>query len=183
MLDEKIREEVLKKWASNRMQIPRIKGVHLNICVGESGDPLSRAVKVLQMLTGQKPSIRIAKRTIRGFGIHKGEKIACLVTVRGEKAFKVLDRLANAVGRKISESSFDREGNFGFGIKEHIDIPGVKYDPEIGIIGMNVYVSLEKPGYRVKKRRVKKSKIGKNQKLTREEAMIYAIEKLGLVLE
>ncbi|HDN01701.1 MAG TPA: 50S ribosomal protein L5, partial [Candidatus Bathyarchaeota archaeon] len=75
--------------------------------------------------------------------------------------------------------SFDKNGNFGFGIEEHIDIPGMKYDPEIGIYGMNVYVTLERPGYRVKRRRIKKHKIGPKHRITRDEAIIFAEEVLG----
>nr|AOZ56136.1 ribosomal protein L5 [uncultured korarchaeote] len=173
------RDEVIKDWKNNPMRKPRIASVCLNICVGTSGEPLEKAVRILETLTGQKPSRRKAKRTIRSFGIHKGEAIACIVTVRGKKAYEILDRVSQAVNKEIRKSSFDKNGNFGFGIEEHIDIPGMKYDPDIGIYGMNVYVTLERPGYRVKKRRIKRHKIGSKHRITREEAIIFAEEILG----
>ena len=177
------KDKVLKNWNTNPLRKPRISSVILNICVGTSGEPLEKASKILEALTGQKPSLRKAKRTIRSFGIHKGEPIACMVTVRGKKAYEVLNRVSQAVGKEIKKSSFDKNGNFGFGIEEHIDIPGIKYDPEIGIFGMNVYVTLERPGYRVKRRRIKKRKVGAKHRLTREEAMVFAEEVLGFKIK
>ena len=116
---------------------------------------------------------RKAKKTIREFGIRKGESIACLVTLRDENAKKFLRKAFYAVDKKLSKYCFDRLGNFSFGIKEHIDIPGTKYQPELGIHGMDVSVSLGKAGYRVKRRRRAKSKIGKDHLLTAEEAIVF----------
>ena len=94
----------------NPMLQPRIGKVVVNICVGTSGEPLERAMKVLEELTGQKPCVRRAKKTIKPFGIRKGEPIACIVTLRGEKAVEFLDRALEAVGRRLKASSFDEYG-------------------------------------------------------------------------
>ena len=159
---------------------PRIEKVVVNVCVGKSGEPLERAIKILEELTGQKPCKLKAKKTIRGFGIRKGETIACKVTLRGEKAIEFLKKAFQAVGNKIKAESFDEYGNFSFGIREHIEIPGVKYVPELGIIGMDVCVSMERPGYRVKRKRRAKSSIGKRHLLTREEAMLFVEREFGV---
>lgn len=164
----------------NPMRRVKIEKVVINIAVGESGEKLEKAVKVLESLTGQKPSRRKAKRTIREFGIRKGENIACIVTLRGEKAKEFLRRALIAIGNRIKARSFDSHGNISFGIKEHIDIPGTKYDPNIGIFGMDVCVSFERPGYRVKRRRIKKSKIGKRHRVTAIEAMEYMKREFGV---
>jgi large subunit ribosomal protein L5 len=124
-------------------------------------------------LTKQEPSKRKAKRTIREFGIRKGESIACLVTLRGERAEEFLRKALYAVDKKLSKYSFDGQGNFSFGIKEHIEIPGIKYDPTLGIHGMDVSVSIGRPGYRVKRRHHVKSKIGKSHLLTTNEAILF----------
>ncbi|RLE51349.1 MAG: 50S ribosomal protein L5 [Candidatus Methanomethylicota archaeon] len=158
----------------------RIEKVVINMAVGQSGEKLEKAVKVLESLTGQKPSRRKAKRTIREFGIRRGENIACVVTLRKEKAIEFLRKALIAVGNKVKAKSFDDYGNFSFGIREHIDIPGVKYDPNIGIFGMDVCVSFEKPGYRVKRRRIRRSKIGKKHRVTKEEAIEYLRKMFGV---
>jgi len=164
----------------NPMTQIRIEKVVINMAVGQSGEKLEKAVKVLESLTGQKPSRRKAKRTIREFGIRRGENIACVVTLRKEKAIEFLRKALIAVGNKVKAKSFDDYGNFSFGIREHIDIPGVKYDPNIGIFGMDVCVSFEKPGYRVKRRRIRRSKIGKKHRVTKEEAIEYLRKMFGV---
>jgi len=153
--------------------------VIVHIAVGESGERLSKAAEVLRMLTGQEPTFRRARKTIKEFGIKRGENIACMVTLRGQRAYEFLKRALAAVNYTIKKSSIDLHGNFAFGIKEHIHIPGVKYDPSIGIFGMDVIVALERPGYRVARRRRRRSKIGKTHYVTREEAIEFITKVLG----
>ena len=176
-------EEIKRRWESNPMLKPRIAKVTVNIGVGESGERLQKAAKVLEMLTGQKPSIRRAKRTIRDFGIRKGEPIAVMVTLRREKAIEFLRKAFQAVGNKVRVSQFDQFGNLAFGIREHITIPGVKYDPEIGVFGMDVVITLERPGYRVARRRRRRSKIPRRHRVTKEESMVLLHEMFGVVIE
>jgi large subunit ribosomal protein L5 len=162
-----------KEWTGNPMLKPIIEKVTVNMSVGQSGRPLEQAETVLKQLTNQKPSKRKAKKTIREFGIRKGESIACLVTLRDEKAEVFLRKAFYAIDKKLSKYCFDRQGNFSFGIKEHIDIPGTKYSPELGIHGMDVSVSLGRAGYRVKRRHRVKSKLGKGHLLTPDEAILF----------
>jgi len=173
-------DEILKRWKESPMLKPKIEKVVVNISVGKSGEPVEKASKVLKDLTGQNPCKRKAKQTIRDFGIRKGEPIACIVTLRKQKAPDFLKKVLPVVENRISENCFDKYGNFSFGIKEHIEIPGVKYEPEIGIFGMNVCVSLSRPGYRVKKRRIEKGKIGLKHMLTLEEAVVFVKDALGV---
>jgi len=173
-------DELRKTWEEHVMLKPYIDKVVVNIGVGKPGEPLEKATRVLQELTGQTPCKRNAKSTIRDFGIREGEPIACMVTLRGEHATEFLKKVLPVVDNKISGNSFDKQGNFSFGLKEHIEIAGVKYDPEIGIFGMDICVSMRRPGYRVKTRRRKESKIGAKQILTPEEAKIFAKDTLGV---
>lgn len=162
------------------MLTPKIRKVVVNICTGRSGEPLDKASNILKELTDQQPCLRRAKRTLRAFGIRKDEPIASLVTLRGSRGEDFLRRAFSAVSGKIPEKSFDTLGNFAFGIKEHIDIPGTRYNPQLGIFGMNIDVNIERPGYRVARRRRRKSKIGVRQKLTKEEAIKYVEGRFGV---
>jgi large subunit ribosomal protein L5 len=175
-----LEEEIRKKWEEHPMLKPRIEKVVVNISVGKSGEPLEKATTVLKSLTGQTPCKRKAKKTIRDFGIRKGEPIACIVTLRKQKATDFLKKVLPVIDNKISKESFDKHGNFSFGIKEHIEIAGVKYDPDIGILGMDVCVTLNRPGYRVKERRIEKASVGSKHVLTREEAMVFTKDAIGV---
>jgi len=166
-----IMEQTLKQ--ENPMKNIRIGKVVINIGVGKSGEPIERAKKALEEIAGQKPSTRTAKKTVRDFGIHKGEPIAVMVTLRKDKAIEVLKKLLAAKNNQVKKSSFDNFGNVSFGIREHIDIPGVKYNPEIGIFGMDVAIVLERPGYRVARRSRIRTRIGKSHRITKDDAIKF----------
>lgn len=159
---------------------PRIRKVTVNISVGKSGEPLEKAGEVLRQLTNQTPVKRKAKQTIRDFGIRKGEPISVVVTLRKEKAVEFLTRTLQVRDNKIPRDCFDENGNFSYGIKEHIEIPGAKYMPKLGIFGMDISVSLGRAGLRVKERKRAKSKTGAKHLLTPEEAMAFLKDTFGV---
>merc|ERR1712079_42123 len=150
----------------------------LNLCTGESGDKLTKAAKVLEDLSGQKPVESKAKYSIRSFGIKRNEKIACHVSVRGSKAEELLKRGLKVKEYELRKRNFSENGNFGFGIDEHIDL-GIKYDTSTGIFGMDFYVVLTRAGKRVSKRRARTNRFGKFQRVTQDEANLWFIEKFG----
>ncbi len=166
--------------AENPMRKVRIEKVVIHSCVGKSGEALEKASKIIEKISGQKPAIKKAKKTIRDFGIHKREPISVMVTLRGRKAEEVFDKVLKAVDNKVKISSLDNQGNLAFGIEEHIDIPEMKYDPDLGVIGLDVIACLERPGYRVKRRRREKRKIPKKHRITREEAINFFNERFGV---
>lgn len=169
-----------KAWEEHPMRLPRIEKVVVNLNVGKSGEPLEKANKVLEEITGQTPVKRKAKKTIRDFGIREGESIAVVVTLRKQKAIDFLKKILPIVDNKISARSFDVRGNFSFGLKEHIEIPGVKYDPDVGIFGMDVCVTINRPGQRVKTRKKQDKSIGPKHVLTPEESIVFVKQLLGV---
>ncbi len=158
----------------------RIGKVVINIGVGRSGEAIERARRVIEDLVHQKASSRKAKKSIRDFGVHKGEPIGMMVTIRGKRAPEVLKLLLQGRENRIPSSAFDDFGNCSFGIKEHIEIPGVRYSPDIGIFGMNVSAVLERAGYRVARRNRSPGKVGKKHRVGREEALEYFKRNFGV---
>lgn len=167
----------------NVMQELRISKITVNIGVGEGGEKLAKAENLLEKLTEQKPLKTLARSTNPTFGIRKGVPIACKVTLRKEKAEKFLKKAIDAVERKLKSTNFDNLGNVSFGIKEHIDIPGVRYDPAVGIFGMDVCLTVERPGYRIKRRKVLQRRISKSHSITKEEAINFMKEKYNVSVE
>lgn len=174
-----VQQTIMKSSGPSDPKGVRIGKLVLNIGVGRSGEAIERARRVLEDLVGQKASFRKAKKSIRDFGIHKGEPIGMMVTLRRNKAEDVLRLLLQSRENRISASSFDNFGNCSFGIKEHIEIPGVRYSPEIGIFGMNVSLVLERQGYRVARRTRAPGKIGIKHRVSRDESVEFLKEKFG----
>lgn len=171
-LDQLPKDERMEKNPNRKLRIAKLV---INICVGESGDRLTRAAKVLEQLTDQDPVFSKARFTVRTFGIRRNEKIACSVAVRGEKAMSILDTALRCKDFELKANNFSKTGNFGFGIDEHIDM-GIKYDPSIGIYGMDFYVVLTRNGHRIGKRRRAQTRVGKNHRITAVDAMSWFID-------
>jgi large subunit ribosomal protein L5 len=173
-------DAIIKSWEEHPMRKPRIEKVVVNLNVGKSGEPLEKADKVLKEITGQTPVRKKAKKTIRDFGIREGEPIAVVVTLRKQKAIDFLKKVLPVVDNKVAKRAFDDRGNFAFGLTEHIEIPGVKYDPEVGIFGMDICVTINRPGQRVKIRKRQDQPIGPKHVLTPEESIIFVKQTLGV---
>ncbi len=162
------------------MRAPKIEKVTVHMSVGESGKKLSNAEMLMETITGQKPVRNFAKKTLPAFAIKKGEAIGCKVTLRGAKAEKFLNTAFAIKEKELNLKSFDRAGNFAFGIEEHTDFPGLEYDPEIGIYGMDVIVSIQRPGYRIKRRKAQQEEIPVGHKLTIEDSVAFLNTKYGV---
>jgi len=161
---------------NNVMTIPRVDKVTVHIGVGESGERLNKAEDILSEITGQGVVRTKAKRTLQTFAIKKNEPIGCKVTLRSNLAESFLKTSLGIIENSLRESQFDDTGNFSFGIEEHTDYEGMKYDPNIGIYGMDVTVSLIKPGYRIGRRKIGKRKIPNNHRVTKQSAMAFMSE-------
>ncbi|MBI1971796.1 MAG: 50S ribosomal protein L5 [Candidatus Aenigmarchaeota archaeon] len=155
-----------------------IDKVTLNMGAGGPGEKLEKSKKLLEKVSGEKSVITTAHKRST-FGVAKGRQIGVKVIARGSKAEELLKRVLEASGNKVKASQFDARGNFSIGVQEYIDVPGMKYDPSIGIMGFDVAVTLKRAGYRVSKRRVRPARIGKNHVITREQAVEWVKEKMG----
>lgn len=160
----------MKAAKENPMRKIFIEKVTFNIGTGNDGN-IDHAKKVLKELTGLDPVVTKAKKR-NPFGGAKGKVLGCMITIRKGRQ-ELLKRVLTAVENKVSSNSFDENGNFSFGIREYINIPGMRYDPDIGIIGMDVCVTLARPGFRIRNKRISR-KIGKSHRISREEGIEFA---------
>ena len=154
-----------------------VEKVVVNIGVGEAGERLVKAQKVLEMVTGQKSVQTMSKTINRDLGIRKGMPLGCKVTLRGEAAEEFIERALPIREMRVPEYSFDPEGNMSFGITDYTDFDGMKYDPEIGIFGMDISVVLRGPGNRITKRALLKRRIPKDHRVGRDEAIQFMKDK------
>jgi len=165
----------------NPMMEPRITKVTVNIGVGEGGNRLLLAEKVLSLVTGQSPIRTLSKKTNREIGTREGAPIGCKVTLRNQEHIQQFLKDAFWCRENtIPGWNFDSQGNLSFGIRDYTDFPEMKYDPEIGIFGMDVNVVLERPGHRVSRRRRKSSRVGMSHRVSREESLDWFKNRFGL---
>jgi large subunit ribosomal protein L5 len=147
--------------------------VVVNMGVGNNAEELKKAQKVIEMITGKKAVRTKTQLRIPTWDLRPGLEIGLKVTLRGPSAKELLERVLVAKEKQLKAKNFDQRGNFGFGIKEYIDVPGTKYDPKLGIKGFDVLVSLKRRGYRVSKRKIRPAKLGKKHIITKKEAIDF----------
>lgn len=158
----------------------KIGKITLNIGVGKNQSILDKALLLLKELSGVKPVKTTTQKRIAQWGLRPGLPIGCKVTLRGEKAEELLTRLLQSKDNILTEKQFDDYGNIAFGIPEYINIPGAKYNPEIGIIGLEVCITLERPGFRIKRRKNFKKKIPKKHAIHKQEAIKFMQKKFNI---
>jgi large subunit ribosomal protein L5 len=171
----RVKKKPAEKKERQPMQ-PRVAKVTVNIGVGEAGEKLKKAETVLQSVTGQKPVQTISKTTSKDWGLRKFMPLGCKVTLRKKTAEKFLKDALKIRENRISEYSFDDQGNFSFGVPDHTLFEGQKYDPNMGIFGMDICVTIENPGFRIKYRRIDRRKIPQRHQPTREATMKFITE-------
>jgi large subunit ribosomal protein L5 len=164
----------------NPMREVFVDKVVVHMVVGEGGEKLSKAVDLMKQITGNSPVRSNAKKTNPTFGIRKGSPISCKVTLRGKKAGEFLDRALKIIDRKLTPGQFDRSGNFSFGIEEHTDFPGMSYDPQIGIYGMDINVVLARRGIRVSRRHIEQHRLPQKQQVNPQDAQSFLKERYSV---
>lgn len=164
----------------NLMRNIRIEKVTLNVGAGKDQAKLENGLGLLRVITGKTPVKTFTNKRIPAWGLRPGLPIGCKITLRKEAAKEVLKRMIEAKSNVLSGLQFDNYGNFSFGIKEYIDIAGVKYDPKMGIMGLEVSVTLERPGFRIKRRSLLNKKISKRHVISKEEAIEFMKKEFNL---
>ena len=160
----------------NKMREVKIEKVVLSI--SSSGENLDKGTKLLERITGEKAAKRKTRKRIPALGVRPGLEIGVMVTLRGKKAIDVFKKLLAAIDNQIRSKQVT-ENSFSFGIKEYIEIPGMTYQRDIGIIGFDVSVSFSRAGKRIERRKIKKSKMAGKQQVTKEE-IIWFLEGMGV---
>ncbi len=168
---------------TNPMLKIRIEKVTLNIGAGKDQKMLEKGIKLLKNITGIDPVSTKTDKRIASWGLRPGLPVGCKITLRGEKANEILKQMIGAKDNILGRNNFDDSGNIAFGIHEYIDIPGVEYDPSIGVIGLQVCISLERPGYRVKKKRIRSAKLGNKHIIRKEDSISFMKENFQIKLE
>lgn len=164
----------------NKMREVRIDKITLNFGAGKDQNRLAKGEKLLKQLTGVNPVKTITNKRIQAWQLRPGLPIGVKVTLRNEAAKTLLVRLLAAKDNELSPRSFDTYGNVSFGIDEYVDITDAKYDPQLGMIGLEVAVTLKRPGYRIKKRKLLKRKIPAKHRVSKDDAMAFFKEKYNV---
>ncbi|MBI2208692.1 50S ribosomal protein L5 [Candidatus Woesearchaeota archaeon] len=166
----------------NPMREISIEKVTLNIGAGKDQAKLEKGMKLINSIAGRQPVKTFTRKRIQEWGLRPGLPIGCKLTLRKGKATELLKRLLESKDNTLQQSNFDDEGNISFGINEYIDVPGVKYDPEIGIMGFQVCITLERNGFRIKKRALKRHTIPKKHRIRRNESIDFMKSNFNLKL-
>jgi len=157
---------------SQEMKQIKVTKVVVNVGIGDVGEGVEKAKKLVEKITGKDAVKTESKDSAKSFGKRSGLKIGAMTTLRGEEAKEFVQKVMPAV-EELKASQFDGKGNFSFGIGEYIDVPGIDYDADIGMMGFEVAVNLERPGYRVKRRDYKPSEVGEDHLVQDDEAIEF----------
>ena len=174
---------VIPEVRTVQMKEIRIEKLTLNIGAGKDVAKLDKGLLLMEQLTGKKPTKTTTDKRIATWGLRPGLPIGCKLTLRGKAAVELLNRLLYAKDGKLLEKQFDNHGNISFGIPEYIDIKDAKYIPEIGIMGLEAAITLGRPGFRVKRKSIKPSVIGKRHKIKKAEAIDFMKSQFKVVIE
>ncbi|MBU0757248.1 MAG: 50S ribosomal protein L5 [Nanoarchaeota archaeon] len=167
----------------NAMQKIKIEKITLNVGAGTNQDTLKKGMQLIKNLTGKEPVKTVTKKRLPGWGLRPGLPIGCKLTLRGEEAQKILVRLVEAKDKKMKPSYFGENGVISFGIHEYIDVPDLSYSPEIGMMGFEVCINIARPGERVSKRKLRKAKIHKKHRLTKQDAIDFFKTEFNVTVE
>ena len=161
----------------------RIEKLTLNIGTGGAGEKLDKALKLLAEITRKKPVETKSEKRIPTWTVRPGLTVGARVTIRGKEAGELIKKLLSAVENRLSKNCFDNNGSVSFGIPEYIDIPGVEYIVEVGIIGLQASITLERPGFRIKKRKYLTKKISNSHRIKKEEAIEFMKSKFNISIK
>ncbi len=158
--------------AENKMRQMKIEKVVLS--VGGTGEQLEKGVKLLKILTEKKPAKRISRKRIPSLGVRPNLEVGVMVTIR-KNPEELLKKMLSTINNKLKRKQIS-VNNFSFGIQEYIEVPGIEYQRDIGIMGFDVTVVFKRAGRRVKRKKIKKGKVPKRQNISKEEIIKFMEE-------
>ena len=167
----------------NPMRNLRIAKVTLNFGAGKNPQLLEKGSLLLERIAGKAPVQVVTQKRVPNWGLRPGLPIGAKITVRGAKADEIIRSALTAKEQTLTERNFDKEGNVAFGIPEYIEISGMKYDPDIGMLGFQLTITLERAGYRIKTRRLRPARVPHRHRVTKEEAMAFMKERFGVSIQ
>jgi len=175
----------MAKKISNQNQNPmldiKVQKLTLNIGTGKDQVALEKAQKLLNTISGVTSVRTVTQKRIAAWGLRPGLPIGVKVTLRKDKALELIPKLIYAKDNKLVENYFDDNGNVSFGIKEYIDIRDARYDPEIGSMGLQCSITLERAGTRIKNRKVLKRVVPIRHRVSKADAMAFMKDKFGAI--
>jgi len=167
----------------NPMRNIKVQKLTLNIGTGKDQVVLEKAQKLLNAISGVTSVRTITQKRIAAWGLRPGLPIGVKVTLRKQKALTLIPKLLYAKDNKLADNNFDDNGNVSFGIKEYIDIKDVRYDPEIGSMGLQCSITLERPGTRIKNRKILKRVIPMHHRVGKEDAVKFMEHNFNVKLD
>jgi len=151
----------------------QIEKITFNFGSGKDQGKLEKGMILIKHITGKDPVKTVTNKRIPSWGLRPGLPVGCKLTIRDNGVKDMIKRLLTAKKNTLTEKQFDNNGNVAFGLPEYIEIPDVEYNPKIGIMGFEVCITLKRPGFRIKSRRLMNSKIPKKHTISKEEAIDY----------
>lgn len=181
MEEEKQETKEVKKMKENDMRNIEIEKMVLNC--GATEDKLEKSVKLLELITKRKVYKKKATKRIPAFGISPGKEAGAKVTLRdAEEIIELLKRFFAAIDNSINEKQITTN-QLSFGVNEYIEIPGLEYDRDIGILGFQASVIFKRKGKRVKFKKIKQGKYPLKQDVTKEEIIEFLTKNLGVEIK
>ena len=167
----------------NKMQEIKIEKLTLNIGAGKDQGKLEKGLKLIKHLTGLNAIKCKTTKRIPTWGLRPGLPVGCKITIRNKVKIELIKSFLKAKANKLKLNNFDSNGSIAFGITEYIDIPDVKYSPEVGLMGLQISITLERPGFRIKRRRIQKKTLPKKHRISKENAIEFMKKEFNLELE
>jgi len=161
-----------------------IEKMTVNVGAGKDQKKLEKGVLLLKHITGIDPVKTVTQKRIPTWVLRPGLPIGCKITLRDKEIIKnLLVKFLKAKSSTLTASQFDESGNIAFGIHEYIDIPGIQYNPDVGIMGFQICITLRRPGFRVKVRKIQKRAIKKSHRISKNDAMEFMKKEFGIAVK
>ncbi|MFP4111636.1 MAG: 50S ribosomal protein L5 [Candidatus Woesearchaeota archaeon] len=168
----------------NIMRKIKIAKATLNVGAGKDQNVLNKGMMLIKHITGLDAVKTKTYKRLQAWGLRPGLPVGCKLTIRDPEMIRdLVERFLDAKNNELSLKQFDENGNVAFGIPEYIDIKGVKYNPDIGMMGLQICLTLERPGYRIKKRRIENRKVSHKHSVSKDDAIKFMKDNYNIIIQ